>query len=53
MSALDKMIGAGSPPDLVLDLTHGGQKSEAVKSLTNNFKKRLNKIYFKLNTPRH
>ena len=34
MSALDKMIGAGSPPDLVLDLTHGGEESEAVKSLT-------------------
>ena len=34
MSALDKMIGAGSPPDLLLDLTHSGEKSEALKSLT-------------------
>ena len=28
------MIGAGSPPDLLLDLTHSGEESEAVKSLT-------------------
>ena len=33
-SALDEMIEAGSPPDLVLDLTNGGLESEAVKSLT-------------------
>ena len=28
------MIEAGSPPDLVLDLTNGGQGSEALKSLS-------------------
>ena len=28
------MMSAGSPPDLVLDLTNGGLESEAVKSLT-------------------
>ena len=28
------MIGAGSPPDLLLDLTHSGEESETVKSLT-------------------
>ena len=27
-------MSAGSPPDLVLDLTNGGLESEAVKSLT-------------------
>ena len=28
------MIDAGSPPDLVLDLTYGGIRSEVVKSLS-------------------
>ena len=30
--ALDAMIDAGSPPDLVLDLTHGGLTSEVSQS---------------------
>ena len=31
---LDEMIDAGTPPDLVLDLTYGGITSEVVKSLS-------------------
>ena len=30
--ALDAMIDAGSPPDLVLDLSHGGLTSEVSQS---------------------
>ena len=28
------MIDGGTPPDLVLDLTHGGVTSEVIKSLS-------------------
>ena len=31
---LDQMIEGGTPPDLVLDLTHGGITSEVIKSLS-------------------
>ena len=30
------MIDAGTPPDLVLDFTYGGDSSEVVKSVTKN-----------------
>ena len=31
---MDKMIDTRSPPDLVLDMTHGGVNSDVIKSLS-------------------